>query len=204
MDPRFILMEIRLLSMKTVCLLASAFSLQILKLAPGFHHFHLCVRKHYVFTLGELNALLLSSISLEKFTHFSYIFILFQTDMQFPYNFDDIREGDKVAVICDDKSRVHIIVNNEDKGFVDYEVSSSKYAMFDLYGRCEQVSVVPCNNIPLLKTGEDVELERENEKIVKEERIATSEKSEGITLAVFISQKFFIFFFEFINFNQQL
>ena len=55
-------------------------------------------------------------------------------------------------MICDDDSRVHIIVNDVDQGFIDHEIPGVKYAILDLYGRCEQVSVVTSNKLPELRT----------------------------------------------------
>ena len=101
-----------------------------------------------------------------------------QTEIQYSYNFDDLREGDRIGLICDDNNRLHIIVNDIDKGFVDHDVSTTKYAMLDLYGRCEQLAIVPCNKIPELVSDncsqEDVKNGAEEEKV-------SAEKSKGNT-----------------------
>ena len=89
-----------------------------------------------------------------------------------------MREGDRVAVVCDDNNRLHIIVNDTDQGLVDHEISSTKYAMLDLYGRCEQLAVVPCNKIPELKTTE--QKQEDVKKDIEEEKISI-EESEGCT-----------------------
>ena len=84
-----------------------------------------------------------------------------------------MQKGDRIGVICDDNNRLHIIVNDVDKGFVDHEVSTTKYAMLDLYGRCEQLTIVPCNKVPELMTGdcsqEDVKKDAEEEKVSTDE-----------------------------------
>lgn len=81
-------------------------------------------------------------------------------------------------MVCDDNNRLHIIVNDTDQGLVDNEIFTSKYAMLDLYGRCEQLAVVPCNKIPELKTGD--QKQEDVKKDVEEEKTST-EKSEGCT-----------------------
>ena len=101
-----------------------------------------------------------------------------QTDNQYPYNFDDLREGDRVGLICDDNSRLHIVVNDIDQGLVDHEMSNMRYAMLDLYGRCEQVSIVPCNKIPELKTADNQE-EVVND--IEEEKVSTDEIKGSIS-----------------------
>ena len=89
--------------------------------------------------------------------------------------------------MCDDNNRLHIIVNDIDKGLVDHEIPTIKYAILDLYGRCEQLAVLPCNKIPELKTADQNE---ENvKKDVEEEKIAT-EESEGFTFSLLL-----LFFF---------
>ena len=111
-----------------------------------------------------------------------------------------MREGDRIGVVCDDDNRLHIIVNDIDKGFVDHEIPTIKYAMLDLYGRCEQLAVVPCNKIPELKTAE--QNEEDVKKDVEEEKIATKE-SEGfpfllLILFFFITFTFFVYYFAFL------
>ena len=81
--------------------------------------------------------------------------------------------------MCDDNNRLHVIVNDTtDQGLVDHEISSTKYAMLDLYGRCEQLAVVPCNKIPEKTTEQKQEDVTEND--IEEEKIST-EESEGCT-----------------------
>ncbi|CAB4005063.1 Hypothetical predicted protein, partial [Paramuricea clavata] len=99
-----------------------------------------------------------------------------KTDIQYPFNFDDLREGDRVGLICDDDNRLHIIVNDTDKGFVDHEISTTKHAMLDLYGRCEQLSVVPCNKIPELRSVEHSEEDVKSD--VEEEKVSTDESKD--------------------------
>ncbi|XP_028393670.1 neuralized-like protein 4 [Dendronephthya gigantea] len=102
-------------------------------------------------------------------------------DSQYAYNFDDLREGDRVGVICDESNRLHIIVNDVDKGLIDHEIPPTKYAMLDLYGRCEQLFIVPCNKIPELKTGEESQEDAENDKV--EEEDASLEESKDKMLS---------------------
>ena len=87
-------------------------------------------------------------------------------------------------MVCDDSNRLHIIVNDVDKGLVDHEIPTIKYAILDLYGRCEQLAVVPCNKIPELKTAE--QNEEDVKKDVEEEKIAT-EESEGFPFLLLFS-----------------
>jgi hypothetical protein len=69
-------------------------------------------------------------------------------------------------------------VNDTDKGFVDHEISTTKHAMLDLYGRCEQLSIVPCNKIPELRSVEHSEEDVKSD--VEEEKVSTDE-SKGST-----------------------
>ena len=64
---------------------------------------------------------------------------------------DDLRDGDRVGVVCDEDNRIHIIVNDVDQGFIDHVIPGVKYAIFDLYGRCEQLSVVASSKTPELR-----------------------------------------------------
>ena len=51
--------------------------------------------------------------------------------------------------------------------------------MLDLYGRCEQLAIVPCNKIPELKTGDRSREDVDND--VEEEK-ASADEGKGIDL----------------------
>lgn len=86
-------------------------------------------------------------------------------------------------MICDENNRLHIIVNDVDKGLIDHEIPPTKYAMLDLYGRCEQLFIVPCNKIPELRTGEQSQEDAENDTVEEEDVSLEEGKGEQITFS---------------------
>ena len=86
-------------------------------------------------------------------------------------------------MICDENNRLHIIVNDVDKGLIDHEIPPTKYAMLDLYGRCEQLFIVPCNKIPELRTAEQSQEDAENDTVEEEDVSLEEGKGEQITFS---------------------
>lgn len=166
MDHRFISMEIRSVYSGEYRKLFTVFTVFFLRYISSIKN-----NSNWSFEFGlykRLPNFLMFSINIS------------QTDTQFPYNFDDLRQGDRVGLICDDKNRLHIIVNDTDQGFVEHEVSSTKYAMLDLYGRCEQLAVVPCNKIPELRKMEPIvqDIKSHND----DEKVSVDESKGGVEL----------------------
>ena len=57
-------------------------------------------------------------------------------------NLDILQAGDRVGVLVDSEGCLHLVVNGEDLGVVAEDIASRRYAVVDLYGCCEEVTIV--------------------------------------------------------------
>lgn len=57
-----------------------------------------------------------------------------------------------VGLFIDDDNRLHLIINGVDQGVAATDLPPYVYAVFDLYGQCEQVSIVANNAEPFSST----------------------------------------------------
>ena len=55
---------------------------------------------------------------------------------------DTLQVGDTVGVMVNDEAALHLYVNGVDQGIVTRDVPPIVYALIDLYGQCEQVTIV--------------------------------------------------------------
>ena len=55
---------------------------------------------------------------------------------------DSLQEGDTLGVLIDKKSRLHLLINGEDLGPIAQAIPARRFAVLDLYGCCEEVSIV--------------------------------------------------------------
>ena len=58
---------------------------------------------------------------------------------------DSLQEGDTLGVLIDKKSRLHLLINGEDLGPIAQAIPARRFAVLDLYGCCEEVSIVTAN-----------------------------------------------------------
>ncbi|XP_032236441.2 neuralized-like protein 4 isoform X1 [Nematostella vectensis] len=55
---------------------------------------------------------------------------------------DDLRVGDTVGLMIDTSARLHVFVNGEDQGVVAEDLPAKPHMVVDLYGSCQEVSIV--------------------------------------------------------------
>ncbi|XP_041377381.1 neuralized-like protein 4 [Gigantopelta aegis] len=74
-------------------------------------------------------------------------------------NLDNLQVGHFVGVVVDDDNCLHLYVNGVDQGVAARDIPNSCYALVDVYGQCEQVTIVgdDVNNLPPLNSGDDRE-----------------------------------------------
>ncbi|CAK9826969.1 Neuralized-like protein 4 [Anthophora retusa] len=58
---------------------------------------------------------------------------------------ESLQSNNVVGLFIDDDSRLHLIINGMDQGVAATDLPPYVYAVFDLYGQCEQVSIVGNN-----------------------------------------------------------
>ncbi|CAL7942693.1 unnamed protein product [Xylocopa violacea] len=61
---------------------------------------------------------------------------------------EDLRSNSIVGLFIDDENRLHLIINGIDQGAAVIDLPPYVYAVFDLYGQCEQISIVGNNMEP--------------------------------------------------------
>lgn len=59
---------------------------------------------------------------------------------------DSLQEGDTLGVLIDKKSRLHLLINGEDLGPIAQAIPARRFAVLDLYGCCEEVSIVTADH----------------------------------------------------------
>ena len=59
---------------------------------------------------------------------------------------DSLQEGDTLGVFIDKKSRLHLLINGEDLGPIAQAIPARRFAVLDLYGCCEEVSIVTADH----------------------------------------------------------
>ena len=64
----------------------------------------------------------------------------------FGCSLDALQVGDTVGVMVNDEAALHLYVNGVDQGIVTRDVPPIVYALVDLYGQCEQVTIVTEDN----------------------------------------------------------
>ena len=69
-------------------------------------------------------------------------FFKFQVNDNLRRSLDSLQEGDTLGVLIDKKSRLHLLINGEDLGPIAQAVPARRFAVLDLYGCCEEVSIV--------------------------------------------------------------
>ncbi|XP_031830044.2 neuralized E3 ubiquitin protein ligase 4 [Nomia melanderi] len=55
---------------------------------------------------------------------------------------DNLQSGSVVGLFIDEDNRLHLIIDGIDQGVVATDLPPYVYAVFDLYGQCEQISIV--------------------------------------------------------------
>ena len=60
---------------------------------------------------------------------------------------DSLQEGDTLGVLIDKKSRLHLLINGEDLGPIAQAIPARRFAVLDLYGCCEEVSIVTTDHL---------------------------------------------------------
>ncbi|KAL5014249.1 hypothetical protein ScPMuIL_008519 [Solemya velum] len=74
-------------------------------------------------------------------------------------NLDCLQCGHVIAVMVDEENVLHLFVNGVDQGHAARDIPNPCYVIVDLYGQCEQVSIVPddVSTLPPLQPSEDRE-----------------------------------------------
>lgn len=57
-------------------------------------------------------------------------------------NLENLQVGNIVSLLIDEDSRLHLYINGSDQGIAATDLPPYVYAVIDLYGQCEQVSIV--------------------------------------------------------------
>lgn len=90
-----------------------------------------------------------SSISIFLLYEYSFhvvcIFIS-QVNDNLRRSLDSLQEGDTLGVLIDKKSRLHLLINGEDLGPIAQAIPARRFAVLDLYGCCEEVSIVTADH----------------------------------------------------------
>lgn len=55
---------------------------------------------------------------------------------------EGLQSNSVVGLFIDEESKLHLIINGVDQGVAATDLPPYAYAVFDLYGQCEQVSIV--------------------------------------------------------------
>ena len=86
---------------------------------------------------------------------------------------DNLLCGQTVGVLVDDSSLLHLYVNGVDQGIAAKDIPKCCYVIVDLYGKCEQISVVNVDGQIIESCNEAEELpEKGNKEEKKKEKIA--------------------------------
>ncbi|XP_023215732.1 neuralized-like protein 4 isoform X1 [Centruroides sculpturatus] len=57
-------------------------------------------------------------------------------------NLDSLQTGHVIGIMIDTENRLHLFVNNIDQGIAARNIPAICYALVDVYGQCEQVSII--------------------------------------------------------------
>ncbi|XP_074654148.1 neuralized-like protein 4 [Tubulanus polymorphus] len=89
-------------------------------------------------------------------------------------NLDSVGVGSVVGILIDDDSCLHLYVNDVDQGIAAKDLPNVCYAIVDLYGQCEQVTIVAGNESPVHSPSPDYREKADMEDGVKEKMICSS------------------------------
>ncbi|XP_067658409.1 neuralized-like protein 4 isoform X2 [Haliotis asinina] len=85
-------------------------------------------------------------------------------------NLDSLQVGQYVGLLVDDENCLHLYINGVDQGVAVRDVPTPCFGMIDLYGQCEQVTIVSEEgNMPPLNVGDDRE-KADIDDVVKEKQ----------------------------------
>ena len=65
-----------------------------------------------------------------------------QVKDHFGSSLDRLQAGDTAGVMVSDDAALHLYVNGVDQGIVSHDIPPVVYALVDLYGQCEQITIV--------------------------------------------------------------
>lgn len=57
-------------------------------------------------------------------------------------NLESLHIGSSIGLLIDDDSRLHLYINGQDQGVAASDLPSYVFAVLDIYGQCEQVSII--------------------------------------------------------------
>lgn len=84
-------------------------------------------------------------------------------------NLDKLRCGHTVGLLVDDDNSLHMYVNGVDQGIAARDVPNPCHGLVDLYGQCEQVTIVTEDNITAVpQPTEEVREKADIDEVVKE------------------------------------
>ncbi|OXU27740.1 hypothetical protein TSAR_003159 [Trichomalopsis sarcophagae] len=91
-------------------------------------------------------------------------------------NLESLRVGSTVGLLLDEDSRLHLYIDGSDQGIAASDLPSYVYAVIDLYGQCEQVSIIGPSAeamiLPLLNENEMLNNDTNNATVSAMERLA--------------------------------
>ncbi|KAK3603483.1 hypothetical protein CHS0354_030324 [Potamilus streckersoni] len=102
-------------------------------------------------------------------------------------NLDKLHRGHMVGVLVDEENAMHLYVNGVDQGVAMREVSQPCYAIIDLYGQCEKVTIMPEEINAVLQPAPVVMEDREKadlDDVVKEKQQQQQSRSTDVNIAV--------------------
>lgn len=91
-------------------------------------------------------------------------------------NLETLHTGSTVGLLLDEDSRLHLYIDGLDQGVAASDLPSYVYAVIDLYGQCEQISIVGPSSepmsLPLLNENEMLNNDTNNATALAMERLA--------------------------------
>ncbi|KAL3861342.1 hypothetical protein ACJMK2_007378 [Sinanodonta woodiana] len=102
-------------------------------------------------------------------------------------NLDKLHRGHMVGVLVDEENAMHLYVNGVDQGIAMREVSQPCYAIIDLYGQCEKVTIMPEEINAVLQPAPVVMEDREKadlDDVVKEKQQQQQSRSSDVSVIV--------------------
>lgn len=95
-------------------------------------------------------------------------------------NLENLRAGSIVGLLLDEDSRLHLYIDGVDQGVAASDLPSYVYAVIDLYGQCEQISIIGPTNDSLNMPSVLVDNEMLNNNTDNATASATAIESEDV------------------------
>ncbi|CAB0034689.1 unnamed protein product [Trichogramma brassicae] len=96
-----------------------------------------------------------------------------QTRSSYGANLETLRAGSTVGLLLDEDSRLHLYIDGLDQGIAFSDLPANVYAVVDLYGQCEQISISGTSNPTCTET-------TDNELLTNMENLALATELEDV------------------------